>query len=322
MTRPTRQRLDIALVEAGLAPSREQARRLIMAGQVRVNGQPVDKPGQAVAVDAQLEVVGERNPFVSRGGIKLEAALQAFPVDPAGRVALDVGASTGGFTDCLLQRGAKKVYAVDVGYGQFAWKLRRDPRVELWERTNIRYVTPERFGTERPELAVVDVSFISLELVLPVLFAFLPPGAPVVALIKPQFEAGPSKVGKHGVVRDPQVHLEVLTRLGRKAQEDGYQLRGLIPSPIRGPEGNIEFLAWLVRNGLPPGGTVQGSKAQAGGSCAPAGAGLSLAEWQQLASQVVAQAQVQEEQARRQRMTPQVRSPSSDPLTDSNNNRI
>ncbi|MBE3577117.1 MAG: TlyA family RNA methyltransferase [Limnochordales bacterium] len=240
-----KKRLDVALVEAGLLPSREAARRLILAGQVRVDGRIVDKPGTKVAPDSHLEVVGPTNPYVSRGGLKLAAALAAFPVQVAGAVALDVGASTGGFTDCLLQHGARLVYAVDVGWGQLAWKLRQDPRVRVLERTNIRYLKPEALGGERPTLATIDVSFISLRLVLPAVYGLVLPGSAVIPLIKPQFEAGRGQVGKKGVVRDPQVHREVLLKVGDFARESGFLLRGLIASPILGPEGNREFLAWF-----------------------------------------------------------------------------
>jgi 23S rRNA (cytidine1920-2'-O)/16S rRNA (cytidine1409-2'-O)-methyltransferase len=235
-----KERLDVLLVERRLAESRALARRLIRAGLVRVAGQVSDKPGARVATDA--EVVLEARPrFVGRGGEKLEAALVRFGLDVTGAVAADVGASTGGFTDCLLQRGASRVYAIDVGYGQLAWRLRNDPRVVVMERTNARYLEdlPEPVG-----LVTADVSFISLGLILPAAICWLRPGGQVVALIKPQFEAGRREVGKGGVVRDPKVHRRVLERVVSMATELGLGLRGLMPSPLRGPAGNVEFLSW------------------------------------------------------------------------------
>jgi 23S rRNA (cytidine1920-2'-O)/16S rRNA (cytidine1409-2'-O)-methyltransferase len=236
-------RLDLLLVERGLAESREQARRLIMAGEVRVDQELNDKPGKSVPADATVEV---RNslPYVSRGGVKLAAALDAFGVAVAGLVAVDVGASTGGFTDCLLQRGAARVYAVDVGYGQLAWKLRGDPRVIPIERTNIRYLTELPNGV-LADLAVVDASFISLALVLPATLRLLQPGAAILALVKPQFEAGKEQVGKGGVVRDAQIHRRVLEAIAARAGELGLTVAGLTVSPILGPAGNVEFLIWL-----------------------------------------------------------------------------
>jgi len=238
-----KKRLDVLLVERGLVESRERGKRLIMAGQVLVEGRVVDKPGARVPVDADIRLRA-RLPYVSRGGIKLAAALEAFGVDVEGAVAADVGASTGGFTDCLLQRGARRVYAIDVGYGQLAWRLRRDPRVVVMERTNVRYLDslPEPI-----DLATVDVSFISLELVLPKVMGWLKPGGEIIALIKPQFEAGREKVGKGGVVRDPQVHRAVLRKILGWAVDHGLVVRGLIPSPIKGPAGNVEFLVHLRR---------------------------------------------------------------------------
>jgi 23S rRNA (cytidine1920-2'-O)/16S rRNA (cytidine1409-2'-O)-methyltransferase len=236
-----RVRLDVLLVERALAPSREQARRLVMAGEVLVAGQPAAKPGMLVAADAELQVRAAP-PFVSRGGQKLAAALEAFGVSPEGLVAADIGASTGGFTDCLLQGGAVRVYAVDVGYGQLDWRLRQDPRVVVLERTNIRYLQ----GLPEPvDLAVVDVSFISLRLVLPVVRSLLKPQGRIIALIKPQFEAGRGQVGKGGVVKDPQVHRQVLEAAFADAEEVRLAVLGLIRSPLVGPAGNIEFLAWL-----------------------------------------------------------------------------
>ena len=235
--------MDVLLVERGLVESRERGKRLIIAGQVLVEGWVLDKPGARVAVDADIRLRA-RLPYVSRGGIKLAAALEAFVVDVEGAVAADVGASTGGFTDCLLQRGARRVYAIDVGYGQLAWRLRRDPRVVVMERTNVRYLDslPEPI-----DLATVDVSFISLELVLPKVMGWLKPGGEIIALIKPQFEAGREKVGKGGVVRDPQVHRAVLRKILGWAVDHGLAVRGLIPSPIKGPAGNVEFLVHLSR---------------------------------------------------------------------------
>jgi len=239
-------RLDVVMTERGLSESREKARAIIMSGQVFVSGQRADKPGTPVAEDAEIEVRGSVCPYVSRGGLKLEKALAYFGVDPTGYVCSDSGASTGGFTDCLLQKGASKVYAIDVGYGQLAWKIRSDPRVVTMERTNIRYVTPEQLG-EPLDLSVVDVSFISLKLVLPVIAALLKPEGQVLCLIKPQFEAGKENVGKKGVVRDPAVHAAVITSVCAFAQEIGFGVRNLTFSPVKGPEGNIEFLAHLRR---------------------------------------------------------------------------
>ena len=245
-----KQRLDQLLYDLGLAPSRERAKTTIMAGLVLVNGQRVDKPGTAVDPAAAIRVKGEALPYVSRGGLKLEKALRVFPVSPAGRCCLDCGASTGGFTDVLLQRGAEKVWAVDVGYGQLDWKLRSDPRVVCLERTNVRYLTREHIP-DIPTLAVMDLSFISLELVFPAVSALLAPGGDVLCLVKPQFEAGRDKVGKKGVVRDPAVHLEVLHRFLYFAPAHGLAPQGLDFSPIKGPEGNIEYLGWLVKGGTP-----------------------------------------------------------------------
>jgi len=241
--RQSQQRIDLLLVERNLAGSRNQAQRLIMAHQVKVSGQLVTKPGTRVPVDAPIEVT-ERLPYVSRGGLKLEAALEQFAVPVVGVTAADVGASTGGFTDCLLQRGAARVYAIDVGYGQLAWSLRRDDRVVVLERTNARYLDhlPEPI-----QLATVDASFISLKLILPRVRDWLVPGGNAIALIKPQFEAGPDQVGKGGVVRDRRVHCQVLCELLTWAQENGLPPQGLIRSPITGPAGNIEFLAHLTK---------------------------------------------------------------------------
>lgn len=240
-----KQRLDLLLVERELAESREQARRLIMAGEVLVDEQVSDKPGRTVPVDAAIRVRTPL-PYVSRGGQKLAAALEAFDLPVADAVALDVGASTGGFTDCLLQAGAARVYAVDVGYGQLAWKLRSDARVVALERTNIRYLEQLPDG-ELADLAVIDASFISLELVLPAALRLVKPDAQIVALIKPQFEAGQDDVGKGGVVRDTRVHRRVLRATCDLAAAQGLHVAGLIPSPLLGPAGNVEFLIWLRR---------------------------------------------------------------------------
>ncbi len=246
-----KERLDVMLLGKGLCDSRSKAQALIMEGLVFVNGQRVDKPGAAVDPEAQIELRGNACPYVSRGGLKLEKALAFFRVDPTGLVCSDSGASTGGFTDCLLQKGAKKVYAIDVGYGQLAWKIRNDPRVVVMERTNIRYVTPDML--EEPlDLSVVDVSFISLGLVLPVIRQLLGPGGQVLCLIKPQFEAGRDKVGKKGVVRDPETHREVLETFLTTARGLGFTVMGLTYSPVKGPEGNIEFLGHLVLTDAAP----------------------------------------------------------------------
>ena len=238
-------RLDLLLLERGLVATREQARRLIMAGQVTVQGQRVDKPGQLMPHDAVV-AVREGLRYVSRGGFKLEAALDTFGLAVAGLHVVDIGASTGGFTDCLLQRGAACVYAVDVGYGQLAWKLRTDPRVIVLDRTNVRYLTQLPDGA-LADLAVIDASFINLELVLPATLHLLTADAPVVALVKPQFEAGRSDVGKGGVVRDETVHRRVLTQIAALAQRLGLAFAGLISSPLLGPAGNVEFLVYLRR---------------------------------------------------------------------------
>ena len=239
-----KERLDVLLVSLGLAESRAKAQATIMAGEVYVNGQKADKSGMEVDITANIEVRGSACPYVSRGGLKLEKALRNFGVDPTGYVCSDSGASTGGFTDCLLQQGASKVFAIDVGYGQLAWKIRNDPRVVVMERTNIRYVTLEDLG-ELLDLSVIDVSFISLGLVLPVVKTLLKPTGQVLCLIKPQFEAGKDKVGKKGVVRDPAVHEEVLQNFISLAKSLDFTIRNLTFSPVKGPEGNIEFLAHL-----------------------------------------------------------------------------
>ena len=241
-------RLDQRVFDLGLAQSREKAKALIMAGSVYVDGQKQTKPGISVSEEAAVEVRGEKIPFVSRGGLKLQKALDVFSIDPADCVCVDCGASTGGFTDCLLQRGARHVYAVDVGYGQLAWSLRCDERVTVMERTNARNLTPDMFPGPM-DLAVMDMSFISLHLVLPAVRSLLGAGGQAVCLVKPQFEAGREKVGKKGVVRDPAVHLEVLEAFKKNAASLGFVLAGLDYSPVRGPEGNIEYLAWLRTEG-------------------------------------------------------------------------
>ena len=239
-----KERLDVLLVKKGFFSSRERARSSIMAGIVLVDGNKEDKPGIKVSEDAEIVVKENINPYVSRGGLKLEKALKDFNIKLDGKTVIDVGASTGGFTDCMLQNGASKVYAIDVGYGQLAWKLRQDDRVVVMERTNIRHVTPETIG-EPLDFASIDVSFISLKLVLPVVHKLLKPSGKVVALVKPQFEAGRDKVGKKGVIRDPKVHLEVLEDFVLNAERSGFSVLQLTYSPIRGPEGNIEYLAYL-----------------------------------------------------------------------------
>ncbi|HET7376733.1 MAG TPA: TlyA family RNA methyltransferase [Anaerolineae bacterium] len=237
----SRVRLDQLLVERGLVESRERGQRLIMAGEVLVNDQVADKPGMSIAPDAAIRIK-EQLPFVSRGGFKLAAALDRFPVPVERAVCADVGASTGGFTDCLLQRGAGKVYAIDVGYGQLAWKLRGDPRVVVLDRTNARYLEalPETI-----DICTIDAAFISLRLILPAVAKWLKPDAHIIALIKPQFEAGRDRVGKGGVVRDPVVHAGILRSILDYAREINLAPIDLIQSPIEGPAGNIEFLAWL-----------------------------------------------------------------------------
>ena len=238
-------RLDVALTTQGLAASRQKAQAVIMSGLVFVDGKRVDKCGAKVAENAVIEVRGKTLPYVSRGGLKLEKAMQCFPLNLKGVTAMDCGASTGGFTDCMLQNGAVKVYAVDVGYGQLDWKLRQDPRVVCMERTNARYLTAEQIP-EALDFVSVDVSFISLGLILPALRPLLAERADLVCLIKPQFEAGKGKVGKKGVVRDPKVHLEVLEQFLRHAAESALTVKGITYSPIKGPEGNIEYLGWLT----------------------------------------------------------------------------
>lgn len=242
-------RLDLLLVERGMFPSREKAQAAIMAGEVLLNGQVVLKPGVSYSRDSQVDVVKKRPHFVSRGGYKLEKALADFDLDVAGKTLLDVGASTGGFTDCALKGGAARVFAVDVGYGQLDWSLRQDPRVKSLERINIRHLKKEDIDGIPIDMATVDVSFISLNLVFPVLQAMAIPA--VVTLVKPQFEAGRDQVGRGGVIKDAKTHLFVLEKVIESAAEAKYQLQGLTYSPLKGPKGNIEFLAYFVQEGLP-----------------------------------------------------------------------
>ena len=273
-----KERLDVLMVRRGLAPSREKAKAMIMEGLVYVSGQKEDKAGMSFPEDADVEVRGSVLRYVSRGGLKLEKALQVFPVDLTDRICLDIGASTGGFTDCMLQNGAGKVYAIDVGYGQFDWRLRNDPRVVCMEKTNVRYVKPDDLP-EKASFAGIDVSFISLTKVLPAVADLLCDCSELVCLIKPQFEAGREKVGKHGVVRDPAVWEEVIRKVARAARELCLKPCGLDYSPIKGPEGNIEFLIYLkkdtslshdfdedsVFDGIDPSGTVKRAENDLGG---------------------------------------------------------
>lgn len=240
-----KERLDVLLVERGLCESRQQAQRAIMAGLVKIGEERAVKAGTKVPVDASLTLERQPHPYVSRGGLKLEEAIRVFGIHFEGRVVLDIGASTGGFTDCALQNGARLVYAIDVGYGQLAWKLRQDPRVVVMERTNFRYLTPAEWSGETPDLAVIDVSFISLSKILPPLKALLHPEGWAMSLVKPQFEAGKELVGKKGIVRDPAVHRKVLRDFVVTANQSGFDVVNLAPSPITGGEGNVEFLSWL-----------------------------------------------------------------------------
>lgn len=241
-----KERLDKLLVERGLVQSRERASALILAGKVVVEDHAVDKVGTRIPIDADIRLKGGDIPYVSRGGLKLEKGLESFDISVAGRVAIDVGASTGGFTDCLLQRGAVQVYAVDVGYGQLAWKLREDPRVVNLERTNIRDLTADTLGAA-PSLAAIDASFISLDKVLPATLPLLAPGGEILALIKPQFEVGRGQVGKGGVVRDPAQHAEVVEKVRESAASLGCRVLGVVESPLLGPKGNREFLIHLQK---------------------------------------------------------------------------
>ena len=240
-------RLDQYLVQHGLIQSRERAKAMIMSGVVFVNEQKVDKAGEMIKEDAKVEVRGHDIGYVSRGGLKLEKAMKTFPITLEGKICADIGASTGGFTDCMLQNGAARVYAVDVGYGQLDWKLRNDPRVVCLERTNARYLDHEQVP-DVLDFASIDVSFISLKLIFPALYSLLREGGEIACLIKPQFEAGPEKVGKKGVVRDPKVHLEVLESFLAHAKDNHFTVLGITYSPIRGPEGNIEYLGYLRKS--------------------------------------------------------------------------
>ncbi|MGG1573697.1 TlyA family RNA methyltransferase [Fictibacillus sp. NRS-1165] len=240
-----KERIDVLLVERGLSETREKAKRSIMAGLVYSGSERLDKPGLKIDIEAPLAVKGNAMPYVSRGGLKLEKAIKAFDLELEGKIVLDIGASTGGFTDCALQNGAKFVYALDVGYNQLAWKIRQDERVAVMERTNFRYVKREDLQFGLPEFATIDVSFISLKLILPVLKTILKPGGEVMALIKPQFEAGRADVGKKGIVRDPVIHERVIGEIIRFSLHEGYNVLNLSYSPITGGEGNIEFLVHL-----------------------------------------------------------------------------
>lgn len=240
-----KERIDVLLVKKGIVESREKAKKYIMAGIVYVEEQRIDKPGTKVDIDSNIIIKGNPIPYVSRGGLKLEKALKTFPINVSNKVAMDIGASTGGFTDCMLQNGAKKVYAIDVGYGQLAWKLRNDNRVVIMERTNIRYVKPEDIG-ELVDFVSIDVSFISLKLVLPVVYKLIKENADIIALIKPQFEAGRDKVGKKGVVRDKRTHIEVIKNIYEFCEDINLSMIGLTYSPVKGAEGNIEYLAHIV----------------------------------------------------------------------------
>lgn len=246
MKKSSKIRLDLLLVERGLVESRERGQAMIIAGQILVNGQKQEKAGAFVPGDAEIRILGGRLPYVSRGGLKLEAALREFKVTVEGKIALDVGASTGGFTDCLLQQGCKKVYAVDVGYGQMAWKIRQDPRVVVIERTNIRELAPS-FVPEPVDIVVIDVSFISLEKVIPSVLKFLKPASEIIALIKPQFEVGREQVGKGGIIRDEAARTAAVERITAFVRGQGCEVKGVIPSPITGQDGNVEYLMHALR---------------------------------------------------------------------------
>ena len=243
-SKKTRKRLDILLQERGLAQSRERAKALIMSGKVLVNHQPIDKPGTQVEANVQIDLKGKDIPYVSRGGLKLEAAIKEFGLQINNLICMDVGASTGGFTDCLLQNSANKVFAIDVGYGQLAWKLRQDSRVIIIERTNIRYLGGKKIPLAI-DLATVDVSFISLKIVVPSILKFLKNKGEILALIKPQFEVGKGKIGKNGVVKDPKLHKEVINDLCLYFSNLGLECKAIMPSPILGPKGNREFILYL-----------------------------------------------------------------------------
>lgn len=242
-----KERLDVLVVERGLCETREKAQKYIMAGMVLVNDQKIDKAGTKISVDSQLRLVGEPLPYASRGGFKLEEAFKKFPISMKGAVVVDIGASTGGFVDCALQNGAKRVYAVDVGYGQLAWKLRTDERVVNMEKTNARYLTSEDFP-ELMDWMTTDVAFISLTKILPAAYSILKENGSGIALIKPQFEAGREKIGKNGVVRDPSVHVEVIENILAFNENLGFKTLGIVHSPIQGPQGNIEYLYWFTKN--------------------------------------------------------------------------
>ncbi len=244
MANKEKDRLDLVCLARGLFQSRERARAVIMAGSVRVNGQVLDKPGARISTDAVIEVMDEPHSYVSRGGLKLAHALSTFGIDVQGATAIDVGASTGGFTDCLLKNGAAVVYAVDVGYGQLAWELRSDPRVIVMEKTNARFL--RNTDVAPCHIATVDVSFISLKLILPPLFDIVIPGGDIVALVKPQFEAGRERIGKGGVVRDAEVHFDVLKTLVSFVSDSDRTAKAICPSPVRGPKGNVEFLLHII----------------------------------------------------------------------------
>jgi 23S rRNA (cytidine1920-2'-O)/16S rRNA (cytidine1409-2'-O)-methyltransferase len=245
MLKSKKVRIDRLILDRGFVESREKGQAMILAGNVLVNGQKVEKAGALVPEDADIRILGEPMPYVSRGGLKLEAALREFKITVTGRTAIDVGASTGGFTDCLLQHGCRKVYAVDVGYGQLAWKLRQDPRVISIERTNIREINPALIP-EPIDIAVIDASFISLEKVIPPVLPFLAHDSEIIALIKPQFEVGKGQVGKGGIVRDETARKAVVERIAEFVREQGLEVKGVMPSPITGQDGNVEFLIYAV----------------------------------------------------------------------------
>ena len=247
MKKSNKERLDVLLVEKGFFPSREKAKGAIMAGEVLVEGKRVDKSGQNIKVESNISVIAKKTAFVSRGGEKLEKAIKKFNILVKGKRIIDVGASTGGFTDCLLKHGAEKVYCIDVGYGQLAWKLQKDSRVIVIDRTNIRYLTADKFD-DLFEIAAIDVSFISLDKVLPVVYNLIEENGEVVALIKPQFEAGREFIQKGGLVKKAEVHQMVIERVGDKAQEIGFSIQGLTFSPLKKTSGNIEYLIYLVKN--------------------------------------------------------------------------
>lgn len=242
-------RLDTLLVERGLFETREKAKRAVMAGIVYSNEERLDKPGMKLPADIPIAIKGKQMPYVSRGGYKLEKALQEFQISVKDKILIDIGSSTGGFTDCALQNGAKYSYCVDVGYNQLAWKLRQDPRVIVMERTNFRYLKPEDLEKDLPEMAVIDVSFISLRLIFPVLKTLLVPNGDTIALIKPQFEAGREHVGKKGIVRDPKIHISVIKEIIDFSLQEGYDVKQVTHSPITGGDGNIEYLMHLVWTG-------------------------------------------------------------------------